>query len=52
MAEKLVSVSLTLTESQVKYLAKREKETELKRSPYVRKLIRKDMQDDKVRSKI
>lgn len=47
MAEKLVNVSLTLTESQIKYLERQERKTQLKRSPYVRVLINKDMAAEK-----
>lgn len=44
MADKLVSVSLTLTEAQVQYLDKRGAQNDLKRSQYVRRLIRNDME--------
>lgn len=50
MAEKLVNVSLTLTESQVKYLDKKGAQNDLKRSQYVRKLIRNDIETTKVKT--
>lgn len=46
----LVNVSLTLKRSQVKYLEKKSKKLDLKRSQIVRALIDKDMATDKVKS--